>query len=58
MAEYLKRVQRRKPDEEEYYHWQNECPDYPERGTEPIMVFKERPSHIMSCPLCVQLDRS
>jgi len=58
MAEYLKRVQKRKPDEEEYYHWQNKCPDYPRRGKETIMVFKEKPSHIMSCPRCVHLERS
>ena len=58
MAEYLKRLHRRQPDEEEYYHWQTICPDYPRKGKETIMVFKDKPSHFIHCPRCAQLDKS
>jgi hypothetical protein len=58
MTEYLKRLYRRQPSEKEYYHWQTKCPDHPHRGHETIMVFKEKPSRIIACPRCTQLDRS
>jgi len=57
MAEYVKRVHRRQPDQEEYYHWKTDCPDYPRRGKETLMIFKNEPLHIQPCPRCTQLDK-
>jgi hypothetical protein len=58
MAEYVKRVAytREQSDLEKYFHWQKECPDYPRRGKETILIFKNKPSHIPPCPKCAQLD--
>jgi len=56
MAEYLKRIHGEQSDLDEYYHWNKECPDYPRRGKETILVFKNRPSHIPPCPKCTQLN--
>jgi hypothetical protein len=56
MAEYVKRLQRRQPDQEEYYHWKTDCPDYPRRGKEILMIFPDKPLHIPPCPRCTQLD--
>ena len=57
MTEYVKRLHRRQPDQEEYYHWKTDCPDYPRRGKEIIMIFPDKPPHIPPCPKCTQLDR-
>lgn len=57
MAEYVKRVHSEQPDQEEYYHWHKECPDYPRRGKETVLIFKNKPSHIPPCPKCTQLDK-
>ena len=43
--------------EGEYYHWQEECPEYPLRRDETILIFKNKPSHIPPCPKCTQLDK-
>jgi hypothetical protein len=56
MAGYVKRVHSEKSDKEEYYHWHNECLDYPQRGKETILIFKKKPTHIPQCPKCTQLD--
>jgi hypothetical protein len=57
MVEYVKRVRVKKPGQVEYYHWHIECPDYPKRGEETVLIFKKKPSHIKPCPKCVQLDK-
>jgi len=57
MAEYVKRVHSEQPDQEEYYHWHKECPDYPRRGNETVLIFKNKPSHIPPCPKCAQIDK-
>jgi hypothetical protein len=56
MVEYVVRVHVKQGNLEEYYHWRKECPDYPERGRETVLIFKKRPSHIQPCPKCSQLD--
>jgi hypothetical protein len=56
MAGYVKRVHSEKSVEGEYYHWHNECPDYPKRGKETILIFKKKPTHIPPCPKCAKLD--
>jgi hypothetical protein len=58
MAKYLKRLNRREVKEEEHYHWNKDCEDYPLRGKETLMIFAEKPSHITACPKCEQLDKS
>jgi hypothetical protein len=58
MVKYLKRLNRRETNEEEYYHWNEDCEDYPLRGKETIMVFPVKPSHIRTCSKCEQLDKS
>ena len=57
MVEYVKRVYSEQSDQEEYYHWHRECSDYPVRGKEAILVFKNKPSHLLPCPKCTQLDK-
>jgi len=37
MAEYVKRLHSEQSDQDGYYHWHNECPDYPRRGKETIL---------------------
>ena len=57
MVEYVKRVHSKKSDQREYYHWHEACPDYPRRGEETVLIFKDKPNHIKPCPKCVQLDK-
>jgi len=57
MVEYVKKVHSEQSEGEEYYHWHKDCPDYPLRGKETILIFKNKPSHIQPCPKCTQLDK-
>ena len=57
MTEYLKRLHRRQPDQEEYYHWKTDCPDFPRRGKKIIMIFQNKPLHFSPCLKCTQLDK-
>jgi hypothetical protein len=54
MTEYVKRVQKRQSDQE-FYHGHKECPDYPIRRKETILIFKNKPSHVPPCPKCTEL---
>jgi len=56
MAEYVKRAHSKQSAQVEYYHWHKECPDYPRRGKETVLIFKNKPSHIPPCPKCTQLN--
>jgi len=57
MTEYLKRVHSERLDQGKYYHWNTDCPDYPQRGKETVLMFKKEPTHIPACPKCIELDK-
>jgi hypothetical protein len=42
MAIFVKRAHSEKTDQEEYYHWHTDCPDYPRRRMETILIFKKK----------------
>jgi hypothetical protein len=50
MVEYLKIVK------EDYYHWRTDCPDYPMKGRNTMLIFKKKPTHVQPCPKCQKLE--
>jgi hypothetical protein len=54
MTEYVKRVKKEQADQQ-FYHWHEECPNYPIRGKETILIFKNKPQHVLPCPKCTEL---
>jgi hypothetical protein len=52
----VKSVHSEESDKGEYYHWHNECPDYPQRGRVTILIFQKKPTHLQPCHKCAQLD--
>jgi hypothetical protein len=57
MVEYLKSVKSKKEDQGDYYHWNTNCPDYPNKSNEAVLIFKTRPQHIIPCTKCNELDK-
>jgi len=42
--------------QEEFYHWNTECPDIPTRGKETMLIFHTKPLNYQPCQKCAQLD--
>ena len=57
MVEFIKKVDSAKVDQE-YLHWNIDCPDYPQKGKDSVLIFKVRPAHVNLCPKCIELDKS
>jgi len=56
LTEYLKRVHKPQSKQEEYYHWNTECPDIPKRGKDTMLIFHEKPLNTLPCQKCTQID--
>ena len=58
MVEYVKTVNIKDEEQKEYYHWHTECPDFPLKERESVLIFKVEPLHLTPCPKCIELDKA
>jgi len=52
MPEYLKRV----TGDDKRWHWNPNCPDYPKRGEETVLILMNTPRGIV-CQECSETER-
>jgi len=52
MPEYVKRVY----GEGKRWHWNPNCPDYPSRGEETVLILRNTPRSVV-CQKCSQVQR-
>jgi len=52
MPEYVKRVY----GEDKRWHWNPDCPDYPIRGKETVLMLSNTPKGVV-CPKCLEVQR-